>query len=54
MALVVAGRANREIAEDLGISPKTVEVHRARVMSKMEASSLPVLVTQAAQLGLSA
>lgn len=53
MALVVAGRANREIAEDLGISPKTVEVHRARVMNKMEASSLPVLVTQAAQLGLS-
>nr|WP_067291131.1 response regulator [Marinobacterium profundum] len=50
MALVVTGRANREIAEDLGISPKTVEVHRARVMSKMEASSLPVLVTQAAQL----
>jgi FixJ family two-component response regulator len=54
MALVVNGRANREIAEDLGISPKTVEVHRSRVMNKMQAGSLPVLVTLAAQLGLSA
>lgn len=50
MALVVAGKANREIAEELGISPKTVEVHRARVMSKMHANSLPDLVQQAARL----
>ncbi len=50
MNLVVAGKANREIAEDLGISPKTVEVHRARVMSKMHAGSLPVLVQQAARI----
>lgn len=50
MALVVTGKANREVAEDLGISPKTVEVHRSRVMSKMRAESLPVLVNQAAQL----
>lgn len=50
MNLVVTGKANREIAEELGISPKTVEVHRARVMSKMRASSLPVLVQQAARL----
>ncbi|MBU2966337.1 sigma-70 family RNA polymerase sigma factor [Amphritea sp. 2_MG-2023] len=50
MALVVSGKANREIAEELGISPKTVEVHRSRVMSKMRAESLPVLVNQAAQL----
>lgn len=50
MSLVVTGKANREIAEELGISPKTVEVHRARVMSKMRASSLPVLVQQAARL----
>lgn len=46
MQLVVAGRSNREIAEDLGISPKTVEVHRSRVMSKMRADSLPQLVKQ--------
>lgn len=50
MGLVVVGKANREIAEDLGISPKTVEVHRARVMSKMRAGSLPELVQQAAKL----
>lgn len=53
MVLVVAGRANREIAEELGISPKTVEVHRSRVMSKMRAASLPELVKQADQLNLS-
>lgn len=50
MALVVSGKANREIAEELGISPKTVEVHRSRVMSKMQADSLPHLVHQAARL----
>lgn len=54
MALVIAGRANREIAEDLGISPKTVEVHRARVMSKMQAGSLPELVNQANLIGFRA
>ncbi|UTW12777.1 response regulator transcription factor [Marinobacterium rhizophilum] len=53
MALVVTGRANREIAEDLGISPKTVEVHRSRVMAKMQAQSLPELVTLAATLDMS-
>lgn len=50
MALVVAGNANRQIAEELDISPKTVEVHRSRVMSKMRASSLAALVKQASQL----
>ncbi len=50
MTLVVSGKANREIAEVLGISPKTVEVHRSRVMSKMQADSLPNLVHQAARL----
>lgn len=52
MALVVAGRANREIAEDLGISPKTVEVHRSRVMGKMQADSLPQLVNMAGLLAI--
>ncbi len=44
MRLVVDGRANKEIAFDLGLSPRTVEIHRARVMSKMSAKSLPDLV----------
>lgn len=44
MGLVVDGRANKEIAFDLGLSPRTVEIHRARVMSKMSAKSLPDLV----------
>ena len=47
MQLVVDGMANKAIAETLDISPKTVEVHRARVMSKMNAQSLPQLVNQA-------
>jgi RNA polymerase sigma factor (sigma-70 family) len=44
MQLVVTGNSNRKIAETLGISPKTVEVHRSRVMSKMRAESLAQLV----------
>jgi RNA polymerase sigma factor (sigma-70 family) len=52
MSLVVSGKSNREIAEALGISPKTVEVHRARVMSKMQAPSLPDLVQQANRLNI--
>jgi FixJ family two-component response regulator len=42
--LIVAGRLNKQIADDLGISIKTVEVHRARVMEKMDVSSLAELV----------
>lgn len=44
MALVVAGAANKEVAARLGLSPKTVEVHRSNVMRKTEASSLAELV----------
>jgi len=44
MDLMVVGHTNREIAEHCGISIKTVEVHRARVMEKMHANSLPKLV----------
>ncbi|MFC7551054.1 response regulator transcription factor [Pseudoroseomonas wenyumeiae] len=43
---LVAGQANKSIAQDLGMSPRTVEVHRARVMEKMEAQSLSHLVRQ--------
>jgi RNA polymerase sigma factor (sigma-70 family) len=44
MDLVVQGRKNRQIAEDLGISVKTVEAHRARAMEKMDVSSVAELV----------
>ncbi len=41
---LIAGKPNKTIAYDLGSSPRTVEVHRARVMEKMAARSLPELV----------
>lgn len=44
MALMVKGLHNRRIAERLGISPRTVEVHKARVMDKLGVSSLVDLV----------
>jgi len=44
MELVTAGKANKVIAADLGLSPKTVEVHRAAVMDKMHADSVADLV----------
>lgn len=44
MALVVDGRRNKQIAEDLGISVKTVEVHRARMMEKIGITSVAELV----------
>ena len=42
--LIIAGKLNKQIADVLGISIKTVEVHRARVMEKMGAHSLAELV----------
>lgn len=51
---VVAGLANKSIAYDLDISPRTVEVHRASVMSKMQAKSLPELVRMALAAGIEA
>lgn len=47
MELVVAGERNKAVAANLHCSGKTVEVHRARVMEKMEAHSLPHLVRMA-------
>lgn len=44
MELVIAGRHNREIAGTLGISARTVEVHKARMMAKLGTSSIPQLV----------
>jgi FixJ family two-component response regulator len=43
-SLVVTGRLNKQIAADLGTTEKTIKVHRARVMSKMRATSIPDLV----------
>ena len=44
MSQVVRGKANKVIASDLGVSQRTVEIHRARVMEKMQAASLAQLV----------
>lgn len=48
---LVAGRPNKTIAYDLGISARTVEIHRANVMRKMGASSLSELVRMALKAG---
>ena len=42
--LLILGRANKVIAYELSISPRTVEIHRARVMDKMAARNLAELV----------
>ena len=52
MALVVAGRLNKQVAIELGISEATVKAHRGKVMQKMRAHSLPDLVNMATSLGL--
>lgn len=49
---VVAGKANKVIALDLGISPRTVEVYRANVMTKTGAASLSELVRMALLAGV--
>jgi len=52
MALVVVGKANKEVAYELGISEITVKAHRGSMMRKMEADSLAELVNQATRLRL--
>ena len=49
---VVKGMLNKQIAYDLGTSEKTIKVHRARVMHKMEAESLADLVRMAGRVGI--
>lgn len=52
MALVVTGLLNKQIAGELGTAEKTIKVHRAQVMHKMEADSLAELVRMADRLNL--
>lgn len=50
LELVVVGKANKVIAAELGISQRTVEIHRGRVMQKMQADSLSELVRMVMQV----
>ncbi|MFV3372263.1 response regulator transcription factor [Pseudomonas sp. NY15435] len=52
LEMVVAGRLNKQVAADLGISEITVKAHRGRVMRKMQARTLPDLVNMAATLAI--
>ena len=49
---LVQGYTTREIAEQLGVSAKTVDLYRARVMKRMQAQTLPDLVGMAIAAGL--
>ena len=51
-ALVASGRLNKQIAAMIGTSEKTVKVHRARVLAKLEIETLPELVRIADRLGI--
>ena len=44
LGLVVAGKSNKEMASELGVTTKTIEAHRAQIMRKLEAESLAELV----------
>jgi two-component system response regulator FixJ len=49
---LIVGHPNKVVAFNLGISARTVEIHRARVMEKLEVRSLPELVRQAIEAGV--
>ncbi len=51
MNLLVAGKSNKQVASELGISRRTVESHRAHIMEKLEAGSLAELVRCVLQAG---
>jgi two-component system response regulator FixJ len=50
--MLVAGKANKIISAELGISERTVEIHRQRVMKKLEARSLSQVVRVALVVGV--
>ena len=50
MTALVAGHANKAIAPPLGCSPRTVKVHRAKVMEKLQVDSLPALLRRVVHL----
>jgi FixJ family two-component response regulator len=52
LSWVITGMLNKQIASEMGTSEKTVKVHRARVMHKMEAGSLAELVRLAEHVGI--
>lgn len=52
MNLIVQGASNKEAAQILDISPRTVEIYRATVMRKMDAPNLPDLVRKAIAIGM--
>ena len=51
LALIAAGHPNRDVAAQLRISPRTVEVHRARIMEKLECRSLAELIRMSRAAG---
>ena len=52
LALVAAGRMNKQIAGELGLAEITVKIHRGHIMKKMQARSLADLVRAAEMLGI--
>src|SRR5690606_31950784 len=52
MRLLIRGLSNKEIGQELGISPRTVEIHRTWVMTKMNARSIADLVRMSMALGI--
>lgn len=52
LKLLVVGQRNKQIAAELGASERTIKIHRARVMEKMQADSIPDLVLMAQVVGI--